>query len=792
MASLFHFSPIISTLFLITSCIASNQTPKPYIVYMGSPLNNSGDSAEIAELSHLRMLSSIIPSEESERISVRHSYNHAYRGFCSLLTEDEAILLSGHEEVVSVFPDPVLQLHTTRSWDFLGLESSYYSRSSGYHYKHGSSFDVIIGVIDTGIWPESPSFDDQHIGKVPSRWKGVCMEGFDFYKSNCNRKLIGARFYNIEDQESTFTKLPNISTTIPSKPNGTPRDKVGHGTNTASIAAGAIVPNANYYGLANGTARGGLPSARIATYKACSEGNCQGSAILKAIDDAIKDGVDIISISIGRSFVFQTDFKDDPIAIGAFHAAERGVVVVCSAGNEGPDPYTVTNSAPWIFTVAASTIDRKFQSTIVLGNNVSLKGSGISYNPTGRSRSRTYPLAFGENIPFHPSLTSQARNCMPGSLDAKRVAGKIIVCMNDDWTISREIKKLVVQDANAKGLILIDEAEKRSPFDSGNFPFAEVGKLPGAQILQYINSSQNPLATIFPANEIRRFKPAPVVADFSSRGPATLTENILKPDISAPGVGILSAMIPKVDEVSSNLLPEKKSTSLFGITSGTSMACPHVTGAMSFIKSIHRTWSFSMIKSAIMTTATVSNNLRKHLTNTSGLYSNPHEIGAGELSPIKALDPGLVFETTMTDYYNFLCYYGYKEKQLRLVASKNYKNFDCPRNASTSKKELISNINYPSISIEKLKQNQGVVKVKRVATNVGSDRNATYTSSTIAPPGLVVRVSPKKIVFVKGIKKASFEISFDGKKASKGYNFGIITWSDGSHKVQMIFAVNIE
>lgn len=184
--------------------------------------------------------------------------------------------------------------------------------------------------------------------------------------------MIGARFYKIEDQESSFTKIPNI-TTKPSKPNGTPRDKVGHGTNTASIAAGAIVPNANYYGLANGTARGGLPSARIATYKACSEGNCQGSAILKAIDDAIKDGVDIISISIGRSFVFQTDFKDDPIAIGALHAAEKGVMVVCSGGNEGPDPYTVTNSAPWIFTVAASTIDRKFQSTIVLGNNVSLK-----------------------------------------------------------------------------------------------------------------------------------------------------------------------------------------------------------------------------------------------------------------------------------------------------------------------------------------------------------------------------------------------------------------------------------
>ncbi|XP_060169083.1 CO(2)-response secreted protease-like [Lycium barbarum] len=780
MAFLFQFSRIISTLFLmITYCIASNdQTPKPYIVYMGSPLNNSGDTAEIAELTHLQMLSSVIPSEESERISLRHSYHHAYRGFCALLTEEEATLLSRHEEVVSVFPDPILQLHTTRSWDFLGVVGSSYS---SYHYNHASSYDVIIGVIDTGIWPESPSFDDQHIGEVPSRWKGVCMEGFDFAKSNCNRKLIGARFYNIGEDSSIAKLAKNTSstTTIPSKPNGTPRDKEGHGTHTASIAAGAFVPNATYFGLASGIARGGSPSARVATYKACSEGNSQGSAILKAIDDAIKDGVDIISISIGRSFVFQTDFKDDPIAIGAFHAAERGVVVVCSGGNEGPDPYTVTNSAPWIFTVAASTIDRKFQSNVVLGNNVSLKGTGISFNPTGRSK--TYPLAFGDNIPFHPSLTSQARYCMPGSLDAKRVAGKIIVCMNDDWSISREIKKLVVKDADAKGLILIDEQEKTSPFDSGNFPFAEFGKLAGAQILQYINSSQNPLATIYPANEILRFKPAPVVADFSSRGPATLTENILKPDITAPGVGILSAMIPNQDE---------KKSSLFGITSGTSMACPHVSGAMAFIKSIHPTWSFSMIKSAIMTTATISNNLGNPLTNTSSLHASPHEIGAGELNPIKALNPGLVFETTMNDYYNFLCYYGYKEKELRLVVSKK-NNFDCPRNANTTKKELISHINYPSISVEKLKQNQGVMRVKRVVTNVGSPY-ATYTSSVIAPPGLVVNVYPRKIAFVKGIKKASFEVSFDGKKASMGYNFGIITWSDGSHKVQMVYAVNVE
>lgn len=175
------------------------------------------------------------------------------------------------------------------------------------------------------------------------------------------RKLIGARYYNTQD-----TLNSNKTGTEGAK--GSPRDSIGHGTHTASTAAGVFVNNASYYGLAKGTARGGSPSTRIAAYKTCSEEGCSGSTILKAMDDAIRDGVDIISISIGLSSLMQSDYLNDPIAIGAFHAEERGVMVVCSAGNDGPDPYTVVNTAPWIFTVSASNIDRNFRSAVVLGN----------------------------------------------------------------------------------------------------------------------------------------------------------------------------------------------------------------------------------------------------------------------------------------------------------------------------------------------------------------------------------------------------------------------------------------
>ncbi|XP_057980989.1 CO(2)-response secreted protease-like [Malania oleifera] len=768
-----------------TAATNHHEILQPYVVYMGSSsstaniANGEGAAshAAAAELSHLQLLSSIIPRQESERISLIHSYNHAFRGFSAMLTEREASVLSGRSEIVSVFPDLMLQFHTTRSWDFLHLAESA-SPSRDFHYQHGSS-DVIIGVIDTGIWPESPSFNDKGIGKIPLRWKGVCMEGPDFKKFNCNRKLIGARYYDLPKiKRHGFNTTSDLSNSRRNA-SGSPRDSVGHGTHTTSIAGGAVL-NASYYGLARGTARGGLTSARIATYKACSVEGCSGSTILKAIDDAINDGVDIISISIGMSAIFQMGFLSDPIAIGAFHAEQMGVMVVCSGGNDGPDPYTVVNSAPWTFTVAASNIDRDFHSLVILGNGKAFHGSAINFS--NLTRSERYPLAFGEDVAGTFAAVSDARNCYPGALDSKKVAGKIVVCVDSIPSVSRQIKKLVVEDAKAKGLILINEDKIGWPFDSGVFPFAEVGDTAGHEILNYINSTKNPTATILKTVDVPRVRPAPVVAYFSSRGPGGLTENILKPDIMAPGVAILAAMIPQSEAGS---VPKGEKPSRFGIKSGTSMACPHVTGAAAFIKSVHRQWSSSMIKSALMTTASISNNMGKSLTNSFGKITNPHEIGVGEIDPVRALNPGLVFETTTTDYLLFLCYCGYSQKNIRSLSNTN---FNCPK---ASYDELVSNINYPSISIGKLNRHGGAKMVKRTVTNVGS-ANTTYTATTHAPVGFVVQVLPKKIVFKEGLTKASFKASFYGKEAPKGYNFGSITWSDGLHTVRVVFAVNVE
>ncbi|KNA12113.1 hypothetical protein SOVF_128800 [Spinacia oleracea] len=631
-------------------------------------------------------------------------------------------------------------------------------------------FGVLAG--GGGIWPESPSFSDKGLGEIPKRWKGVCMEGSDFKKSDCNRKLIGARYYI---HQGGFGKYSNSTAT---KSNVSARDHDSHGTHTASTAAGVQVRNASYFGLAQGTAKGGLPSARIAVYKACTLDNCAGSTILKAIDDAVNDGVDIISISLGMDLLLQADFLSDPIAIAAFHANQMGVMVVCSAGNSGPDPFTVVNTAPWILTVAASNIDRDFESTLLLGNNATFKGSGITLS--NLTISSQYPLAFAGDAASAFTPPSEASNCYPGSLDPTKVAGKIVVCLNSYPTISRRIKMLVVQDAGARGLLYISNVEKGVPFDSGAFPFTQVGEDDGIQIQKYIKSTRKPTATILSTVAVQRYKPAPIVADFSSRGPGELTENILKPDIMAPGVAILAANILESEPGQD---PVGKKPSKFAIKSGTSMACPHVTGAAAFIKSIHHKWTPSMIKSALMTTATVADNTGRGLTNSSGGTANPHETGAGEISPVQALNPGLVFPTTTEDYFHFLCYSGYTEKILRSLTSTK---FSCPK---VSSDKLISNLNYPSISIGELKRTNDK-RVTRHVINVGSP-NTTYTATVRAPEGLRISIFPKKIYFRKGLTTATFNVSFHGKEAQKGYNYGSLTWFDGLHRVRIVFAVNI-
>lgn len=230
----------------------------------------------------------------------------------------------------------------------------------------------MINMILEGIWPESSSFNDEAMGEIPSRWKGACQVGENFNSTNCNKKIIGARWFlkGMHDHTKKLIHGNGTSEYLSA------RDAIGHGTHTASTAAGYFVGDANYRGLASGLARGGAPLAHLAIYKVCwdiSVGSCSDADILKAFDMAIHDGVDVLTVSLGVGIpVFSYVDQRDTIAIGSFHATAKGITVVCSAGNSGPMSQTVTNTAPWIIAVAATTIDRVFTAAITLGNNLTV------------------------------------------------------------------------------------------------------------------------------------------------------------------------------------------------------------------------------------------------------------------------------------------------------------------------------------------------------------------------------------------------------------------------------------
>ncbi|EXC70835.1 Subtilisin-like protease SDD1 [Morus notabilis] len=297
-----------------------------------------------------------------------YSYKHGFSGFAAKMTESQAQKISELPGVALVIPNELYKVQTTRSWDYLQLSSRYQT-----HFLQKSKLgeDVIIGLFDTGIWPESEAFSDKGLGPIPSKWRGICVSGelFDGAK-HCNKKLIGARFF-IKALEAEYGKPYNATE---NQDYLSPRDFGGHGTHTSTIAAGSSVADRSYNGLGVGTVRGGATQARIAMYKVCwsvfGGGLCAGADILKAFDVSVRDGVDVVSVSIAADVPSYPEADQrNAIAVGAFHAVAKGVAVVCAAGNSGPSPQTVQNTSPWILTVGASSDDRSFPTRVKLGNN---------------------------------------------------------------------------------------------------------------------------------------------------------------------------------------------------------------------------------------------------------------------------------------------------------------------------------------------------------------------------------------------------------------------------------------
>ncbi|XP_051219675.1 subtilisin-like protease [Lolium perenne] len=667
-----------------------------------------------------------------------HSYYHVTSGFAARLTRRELDAISAMPGFVAAVPNVIYHVQTTHTPQFLGLNTDLGTRNLSVGLGDG----VIVGVLDTGIFPNHPSFSGAGMPLPPAKWKGRC----DFNGSACNNKLIGARSF--------------ISGSSPGTP---PTDEEGHGTHTSSTAAGALVPGAQVLGQASGVASGMAPRAHLAMYKVCDDFGCASVDILAGIDAAVSDGCDVISMSLGGESL---PFYQDSIAVGTFAAAEKGIFVSMAAGNSGPLNSTLSNEAPWMLTVAAGTMDRLILSKVILGNGVSFDGESV-YQPNTSSSAVPLVYAGASSTPF-------AQFCGNGSLDGFDVKGKIVLCERGN-NVARIDKGAEVLRAGGAGMILTNQfIDGYSTLaDAHVLPASHVSYAAGVAIKTYINSTANPTAQISFGGTVLGTSPAPAITSFSSRGPSIQNPGILKPDITGPGVSVLAAWPFQVGPPRFDFRPT------FNIISGTSMSTPHLSGIAALIKSKHPDWSPAAIKSAIMTTADFNDRSGAPILNEQHKPADLFATGAGFVNPEKAVDPGLVYDMYNDGYIGYLCGL-YTNRECSVIARRPV---DCSAVAVIPQSAL----NYPSISVAFVKDWNPLapVVVERTVKNVG-EATAMYRAEVDMPAGSAVNVTvtPNVLWFGGKVQMQKFKVLVFPIKDSATAVQGAIRWVSDTHTVR--------
>ncbi|GLJ29031.1 hypothetical protein SUGI_0572930 [Cryptomeria japonica] len=510
--------------------------------------------------------------------------------------------MEGMEGCLAMIPSSLNKVATTHTPEFLGLSSSSSSSLGLWSQYSTRGEDIIVCVIDSGIWPESKSFNDAGLGPVPSRWKGTWMPMVTAYMWPQLPRELRKR-----------VPIPSVS------PTEWPED----------------VP-----------------------------------------------------------------FHINHVAIAAFGAIEKGVFVSAIAGNDGPSLSNLSHTAPWITTVGASSIDRDFPASLVLGNQEIYRGTSDFKGGDGKLQG-PFPLVYLIN-PDDSSAREKAK-------EVARAGGAGMVVANEELLGAQQLFPYILL-----------------------FPAITVIFKAGEGIKSYINStSSNTTATatmrLTGLTIVVDTAAAPIVAAFSSRGPSEAYPSVLKPDMLAPGVNILAAYARGVD---------------YFFNSGTSMAFRHVSGIAALIKAIHPTWSPAAIKSALMTTSYIVDNRKRAIRDSVSMEAaDSFGMGSGHVDPRSAMDPGLVYDMAPQDYIDFLCSLNYTRRQIALLTKKTV---SCP-NSSLEARDL----NYPSFSVVFKPGNKSIKVSRKRVTIVGAEGNVVYRVSVKSPPGVNISVEPQTLMFKK-------------------------------------------
>jgi subtilisin family serine protease len=724
-----------------------------------------------------------------------YSYKYSLNGFAARMSIAQAQKLQGLPNVLNVWEDEVRPLATNHSAIFLDL----FDIDNGLRSKQAlDGEDVVIGFIDSGIAPEHPALQDTRKANRPSRcgsswaattilgkwlcrrydklddvlnytaledWGGECEIGEEFDETLCNNKLIAARWF-IDGAES--------SGPIDSKEFRSPRDADGHGTHTATTAAGNR-SSASIFGTLIGDVEGMAPRARVAVYKACwlrpeqTRASCNTSDLANAIDTAVADGVDIINYSVGSSMREVT--APDDIALLA--ATKAGVVAVVAAGNEGPNLATIGSpaGAPWVITAGAST--RKGESSV--------EAMQVSAPPSIAGKYATKEALFSpplsERDPLEaelvlvdddddtlpsgsPGVTSDG--CQP-LINSDEIAGNIALMQRSGCLFTDMVAN--AEDAGAIAVLVYNIAGDPIVMFGENglvdIPALMIGQADGNLMLAELDAGNKVTVVLEKSFLLTTPENGNVMASFSARGPGPVAD-ILKPDVTAPGVNILAGFTPDP----ANAAPGEN----FAYLSGTSMSTPHVAGVAALLRQAHPNWSPAAIRSALVTTARQDLRLPDSLST-----PNSFDYGGGHIVPNDAFSPGLVYDVSDDEYDAFACG----------TASPAVTPAKCDELSAAGHSFNARDLNQPSVSISRLANQQTVT---RQVTNLG-DEPESYEIELSPPPGINVAVSPPVLSVAAGAS-ASFDVTLTYESGPLDlWRFGTYTWVGDDHEVRSNIAV---
>lgn len=691
---------------------------------------------------------------------IDYSYTLAINAFAAELSAEQAIELSATKGVVSITPDGLK--HTTTavpSTDFLGLtgESGVWAGVGG---PEEAGKGIVVGVLDTGIAPENPSFAGDPLGTSEGAepylkgdaitfakadggtFSGACVAGEQFASTECNTKVVGARYYVSGfglDQLGDASVGEYVS----------PRDGDGHGSHTASTAAGNFGVEASVAGFDYGLISGVAPAAKVAAYKVCWSGpdpvattddGCATSDMLAAIDQSVADGVDVLNFSIGGGAATSTVSPTDIAFLGA---ASAGIFVAASAGNSGPGASTLDNASPWITTVAASTIP-SYEATATFGNGTAYAGASISLDTTPGAPPVTGPLTRADLVAAGGAAGADALLCAPNSLDPALAAGKIVFCQRGVY--DRVAKSTEVKRAGGVGMLLVNKTPGSVDTDAHAVPTVHLDAMYWDATFAYA-AEAGATVSFAAGNSTDYVSPTPQVAGFSSRGPVQADgSDILKPDVSAPGVAIL-ADGPNADGADPT----------FQFLSGTSMASPQIAGLAALYLGERPNASPAEVKSAMMTTAYNTVNAADETV------TDPFAQGAGHVDPTRFFEPGLLYLNGVNDWWSYIAGIGY-DVGVEPVEP--------------------SNLNLASIAIGALTAPESVTRT------VTSTQAGDFAAEVNGLAGIDVQVEPSTLSFGAAGESKSYTVTFSRSDAELDtFSAGSIDWVSGNTRVHSPVAV---